>query len=295
MKTKIGGKVFDLVNVLIMLALIAITIIPFWTCIVGSFSDGTDYMRGGVYLWPRIFTTVNYEFLLQDSQVFTAFLVSFIRTLVGTVTGVLFTSLAAYGLMSDKLKFKRFYIVFMLITMYFAGGVIPNYILYQKLHLIDNFLVYIIPMMFSVYNLIIIQSSFKEIPGAIAESARLDGANEYRIFWSLYLPMSKPVIAAISLFVAVGHWNSYFDSMMYTSQIELQTIQYYLYKIITQATQALAVSSRAQQAMPTDRMAVSSTTLQLATMVLVTVPILIVYPFVQKHFVKGIRVGSVKG
>lgn len=291
----IGARIFQIVNVAVMLFLVFVTVFPFWSSIVGSLNEGLDYTRGGVYFWPRKFSLTSYKFLLQDEQIFRAMLVSVLRTVLGTASGLIVTACVSYAMIQKRLRGRSLYAVFMIFTMYFSGGVIPTYLLYQNLGLIDNFLVYILPSLFNVYYMIIIQASFREIPEAVPESARLDGAGEYRIFWSLYLPMSVPVIAAVSLFIAVGHWNSYFDSMMYTSEIELQTIQYYLQRMISQATQSMGVASRAQAAMPAERTTISAQTITLATMVFVTVPILVVYPFVQKYFVKGVMVGSVKG
>lgn len=290
-----GERVFNVMNIAFMVILIICTIIPFWMSIVGSFNEGLDYTRGGVYFWPREFTLTNYKFVLSDKQIFQAFFISVMRTTIGTFASILFTATIAYGMAAKNLKGKNIYGIFMIITMYISGGIIPTYILLKNLGLINNFLVYIIPGLFSVYNMIIIQSAFREIPDAVAESARLDGASEYRILFNLYMPMSKPVIAAVSLFIAVGHWNSYFDSMMYTTSPKLQTIQLYLQQIISKATMASGIAGRAAQAMPTERLTISSVTITLATMILTTVPILCVYPFVQKHFVKGIMVGSIKG
>lgn len=296
MKNKnVAENMFNVFNISLMVILIICTVIPFWMSIVGSFNEGLDYTRGGVYFWPREFTLTNYLFVLSDKQIFQAFFVSIMRTTIGTVASILFTVTIAYGMASKNLKGKNVYAIFMIVTMYISGGIIPTYILFKNLGLIDNFLVYIIPGLFSVYNMIIIQSAFREIPEAVAESARLDGATEYRILFSLFMPMSKPVIAAVSLFIAVGHWNSYFDSMMYTTSPKLQTVQLYLQQIISKATMASGIAGRAAQAMPTERLTISSVTITLATMILTTVPILCVYPFVQKHFVKGIMIGSIKG
>ena len=289
------GRIFHALNVCLLMGLVVVTLLPFWTSIVGSLNDGTDFSRGGVYFWPRKFTMNNYRFVLSDSKIFDSFFISLLRTIIGTFTSVFFTSIVAYGMESKQLKGKGFYAAFMVITMYFSGGIIPGYILIKNLHLIDNFLVYIIPCLFSVYNMILIQSSYREIPEAIRESAKMDGASEYTILLRLFIPMSKPVLAAVSLFTAVGHWNSYFDSMMYTTDASLQTIQYYLQQIITKTSLAIGLAGRAAQAMPAERMTVSSMTITLATMVLTTIPIICVYPIVQRHFVKGIMIGSVKG
>jgi putative aldouronate transport system permease protein len=291
---KVGA--FDIFNVGIMLVLLFLTLAPFWFTLVGSFNEGLDFTRGGVYIWPRKFSILNYRFVLSDSQIVQAFVISVSRTVIGTVTSILFTAVAAYGMSSKALKGKPVYWTLMIITMFFGGGLIPSYVLLNGLGLINNYFVYIIPGLFSVYTLLIFQTNFREIPASIAESARIDGASEYRILFRLVLPMSLPVIATMSLFAAVGHWNSYMDSMLFTSKDSLQTIQYYLQRIISKSTFAQNVATRAAQAVPIEqRSTVSAQTIILAAMVVTTVPILTVYPFAQKYFLKGIMIGAIKG
>lgn len=290
-----ADHVFDTFVTIVMLLVMIATLAPFWFSIVGSFNQGLDYSRGGVYLWPREFTLSNYKSVFVDTSIYQAYFVTVSRTILGTFLSVLFTGITAYAMSRKHLKFKGVYMVIMLITMFFSGGLIPTYLLYRDLHLLDTFWVYIIPTMFSVWNMIVMMSFFRGIPETLIESTKIDGAGEYRIFFQLVIPLSKPVLAAIALFNGVGHWNTYFDSMMYTNSPDLQTIQLFLMKIVTNSDFARSVSGSAASYMPEVAKQISPETLKLAMMIATSLPIIIVYPFLQKYFVKGVLIGSIKG
>jgi putative aldouronate transport system permease protein len=286
-------KIFDIFNIIFMLIVLVLTLYPFWYSFIASFNNGKDFVLGGVYLWPRKFTLLNYITVFRDADIAHAYLITVLRTVIGTATSVLFTALFSYGFSRKSLVGKNIYVVICMIPMYIGGGLIPYYMLIKQMHLYNNFLVYIIPMLFSFYNVLIIQSFFREIPEAIIESAYMDGAGEYRIFWSFIMPLSKPVLATIVLFNGVGHWNSFFDSMMFTSKPNLQTIQLLLMKIIRLREGA---SLMAQVSLSkTDLNQTAPVTIQMATMMVATIPIIILYPFLQKYFVTGMTIGSVKG
>lgn len=287
--------IFDFINYFFMIVMIVIMLYPFWYCVVGSFNEGLDYLRGGVFLWPRKFTTSNYKAVFLDKSILQAFLVTIEKCVVGTITSLLCTSLVAYAITRPNLKFKKVYIPFIMLTMFFSGGLIPYFILINDIGLYDSFWVYIIPGMFSAYNMIIIQSFMRELPNELIESAKIDGASEYRIFFQIILPLSKPVLATIALFTMVGHWNSYFDSMMYTNSLDLQTIQLFLKKVITDPAVAKGLGSAATVAIPTQAVHITPQVVKLATMVITALPIVCVYPFLQKYFVKGVTMGAVKG
>jgi putative aldouronate transport system permease protein len=291
---KPADKIFDFVNILGMLIVIFLTLYPFWFTIVGSLNIGSDYMSGGVNFWPRKFTLENYQVVLRNHQITNAFVITVLRTVIGTFTSVLFTAIFAYGFSRKDLMGKNIYAIIALITMYFGGGLIPSYMLIKNLHLIDNFLVYIIPTLFSFWNVLIMQSFFREIPESMLESAKIDGAGEYKIFFRLVIPLSMPVLATITLFNGVGHWNSYFDSMLYTNEESLQTIQVIIMKVIRNRDAALSAATKAGIA-TADKQKTSAVTLQLATMIVATLPIMILYPFLQKYFVAGMTIGSIKG
>lgn len=286
---------FDAVNEILMVLMMFAMIYPLWYCAVGSFNEGQDYIRGGVYFWPRKFTLANYQALFFDNTIMEAFQITVAKCAVGTVTSLLFTALVAYGLCHPQLRLRYAYTGVILFTMFFGGGLIPYFILIQNLGLYDTFWVYIIPGLFSVWNMIILQTFMRELPQALFESARIDGAREYRIFAQIVLPLSKPVLAAIALFTCVGHWNSYFDSMMYTSAPELQTIQLFLKKVITDPAIANSMGNQAQVAIPEHAYQITPRTVKLATMTITALPIVAIYPFLQKYFVKGVMVGAIKG
>ncbi|MCU6709036.1 carbohydrate ABC transporter permease [Paenibacillus sp. J5C_2022] len=290
-----GSLLFNICNGIIMLGIIVVTLAPFWFTIVGSLNDGIDYMRGGVNLWPREFTFANYKAVFSDDTIYEAYFVTAARAIIGTTVHVLFTALVAYGLSKTHLIGRNVYLIYIMITMFFSGGLIPTYLLYRDIGLLDNFLVYIIPNMFNVWDLIIIMSFMRTIPESILESARMDGAGEYKLFARFILPLSKPVLAAITLFNGVFHWNSYFDSMMFTMSSSLQTVQLFLMKMVTDASFAQGVGSVAAANVPREAMSISPETLKLAMMIAITLPIVVIYPFLQKYFVKGIMIGSVKG
>ena len=286
---------FDYINVIIMVLFIVIMAYPLWYIIIGAFNEGKDYMRGGVYLWPRVWSMDNFEAVFRDNSILGSFAVTIAKCIVGTVTSVLFTCLVSYGLCRPNLKFKKIYIPFIMFTMYFSGGLIPTFLLINNLGLYNSFWVYIIPTLFSVWNMIIIQSFIRELPEALIESAKIDGASEYRIFFQIIIPLSKPVIAAISLFTIIGHWNSYFDSMMYTSDVALQTIQLYLKKVITDPSVSASMGAQAARVVPEAAARITAQSVKLAAMTVTAVPVIAVYPFLQKYFVKGMTIGAVKG
>ena len=284
--------VFDWVN-LICLSLFAIaSIYPLIYVIAGSFNEGSDYINGGIWLFPRVFSFENYQVVLNDMRLWKSFGITIARTVLGTFLSVIYTAVVAYAMSRPNLIGKPIIYRFFIFTMFFGGGLIPYFILIKNLGLYDNFLVYIIPSLFNFYNMIIFMSYFREMSPALEESAKLDGANDFKIFVRIILPLSTPVLATIALFNGVGHWNDYFTGVMYINNASLQPIQTYLYRIVASAS-----ASKAVVAMPAGMTAqqVSSNSVRLATMVVTTFPIMCVYPFLQKYFVKGFMVGSVKG
>lgn len=295
MRTKKGLNHFtvgDLAVTIIMLLICFAALYPVWYTIVLSFNDSSDALRGGIYWWPRKFSLQSYKTVFQDKTILQAFAVTIARTIIGTVTSVFFTAMVGYAFSKRHIMGHGVYMVLGTITMFFGGGLIPFFILIKNIHLYDNFLVYIIPSLFNFYNMIIFMSYFREMSPALEESAKLDGANDFTIFTRIILPLSMPVVATIALFNGVGHWNDYFTGVMYINKAELQPIQTYLYRIVASAS-----ASKAVVAMPAGVTAqqVSSSSVRLATMVVTTFPIVCVYPFLQKYFVKGFMVGSIKG
>ncbi|TAH70000.1 MAG: carbohydrate ABC transporter permease [Anaerolineaceae bacterium] len=298
MRTRIKNKhttvrlIFDIINYIIMIMICFLCLYPVWYVVVNSFNDAKDAMMGGIYWWPRQFSLENYIAVFSDSRVVQAFKITFGKTLIGTVTNVFFTAIVAYPLSKQNLIGRKYYMAFGMVTMFFNGGMIPTFILYKNLNLLNNFLVYIIPTAFNFFNLLIFINFFKEIPLSLEESAKLDGANDLSIFFRIILPLCKPVLATITLFVGVAQWNDYFGGLMYiTTRTDLEPIQTYLYRMVTQvgsSQMAGSISTSIKAASTT------STSIKLATMVITTLPICCVYPFLQKYFVKGMLIGAVK-
>lgn len=287
-----GDKVFDFFNVMLMLAVCFIALYPIWYTLIYSFNDGKDAMMGGIYWWPRVLTFDNFKAVFNNEGIFKAFGITIARTVLGTGTNVLFTAMVAYALSKKKLVGRKLYLTMGIITMFFSGGLIPIFLNIKGLGLLDNFLVYIFPAMFNFYNLIIFQSFFRELPAGLEESACIDGANDLQIFVKIILPLSAPVLATIALFVGVWHWNDYFTGVIYINNPDLQPIQTFLYRIIAESgsNQMLANAPGG-----VSKTTITSASIKLATMIVTTVPIVCVYPFLQKHFVKGMLLGSMKG
>lgn len=284
-----GEKAFSLINTIFMIFICFVCIYPIWYVLVNSFNDAKDAMTGGIYWWPRVFSTGSYERVFAESGLLQSFKITVLKTIIGTVVSVLFTAIVGYALSKKYLVGRGFYMAIGTITMFFGGGLIPTFILYKSIGLYDNFLVFIIPAMFSFYNMLIMISFFRELPPSLEESARIDGAGDFTVFFKIVLPLSKPVLATIALFNGVYQWNDYFAGVMYTQTKALEPIQTYLYRIIATAQSSQMASAAVNVATTT-----TSTSIKLATMVITTVPIMCVYPFLQKYFVKGMMIGAVK-
>lgn len=277
---------------IIMVFVFITTVYPFWYALVLSFSDGTDALRGGIYFWPRKWSLDNYNAVFGISYVYTAFLVTVLRTVLGTVSAVMFTGLFAFACSHKRLMFRKFYITAMIIVMYFSGGLVPYYMLLRNLGLMNSFWVYIIPNLFSAFNAILMINFFSEIPESLEEAARIDGANDLTIFFRIIIPVSMPLFATMALYSGVWHWNAWTDAAFFITDKNLKTLGYVLISLINQTESAAqSVFGKLNQAEVT----YTSLTLRPAAMVVCVVPIVMVYPFLQKHFVKGIMLGSVKG
>jgi binding-protein-dependent transport system inner membrane component len=276
---------FDYINMIFLTLFGVVTIYPFYYVVIGAFSNGQTYMSGGVFFAVRGFTLDNFKAIIGDSTLWTAFRNSALRTAAGVASGLLFTSLVAYAMGSPHLRCKALYQNLYIFTMFFSGGTIPFYLLIRVLGLYNSFWVYIVPALFSVYNMIVISNFFRGIPDGLREAAEIEGAGEITIWWTIYMPLSKAVLATVGLWLAVNHWNSYMGTMLYTdADSSTITLQYYLKQIINSAA---SISG--------DYETVTTKTVAYAAIVIATIPILCVYPTVQKHFTKGVLVGSLKG
>lgn len=293
-----GERCFRTVNTVFLFCLCLITIYPLYYIIVYSFNEGVDSLKGGLYLWPRIFTAFNYEYVLGNGSLQKAYLITIGRTVLGTLLGLIVTGITAYGFSFKDLPYRKKLMLVVLIPMLFNGGLIPYYIQLSNLKLVDTFWVYVIPGMFNIWNMFVMMKFFSEIPVSLREAAVMDGAGEVRILLKVILPLSKPVLAAIGLFVAVYHWNDWYSGAFYVSSSGLLPVQTYLQRLFEAdnlgliTTNSAIVAEAAARESQTSQMTVTS--VKMAAVVIGTLPILCVYPFVQKHFVKGMLIGSVK-
>ncbi len=299
-QTLIGNIIFDAIIFLTLAFVVIVTVYPFWNTIAISLNDGLDSLTGGITFFPRIFTWQNYKALFVTNAIFQAGIISVSRTIIQTVLSVFCTAMLAYALSRKEFVIRKPLTTILVISMYVSAGLIPGYMLIKKLGLLNKYAVYIIPNLVDIFNFILIRTYINGLPDSFVESARIDGANEFKIFMRIIMPLIVPSIAMVSLFVAVNAWNSWFDTYLYTSpKVKLHSLQYVLMSYL-QASQnqsnsaadansmAVAASSGAASSMVTPVSIRSSIT------VIATLPILIVYPFVQKYFVVGMTIGGVK-
>ena len=286
--------VADIIILFLMFFIIIVTLYPFLNIAAKSFNDPIDTVKGGITIFPRVTTLSNYTGLFEaGSNLPEAFRMSVLRTLIGTISGVLCSAMFAFTLSRADFMFRRIFTILLVITMYVGGGMIPEYILIRNLGLINNFWVYIIPALINVFNIVVIRAYIDTIPLSLQESAKIDGANDISIFFKIILPLCKPVLATVALFVAVGQWNSWFDTYLYArGSRALSTLQFELMKILDSAQ---SISSQVDIYSEGLRSAKRNPeALKMAITVVATVPILLVYPFLQRYFVSGITLGAVK-
>jgi len=269
------------------------TLYPFLNILAVSLNDKIDTIRGGIYLWPRVWSMQNYTEIFANPNLLGAFLMSVLRTVVGTVLGILCTALFAYALSAKEFMYRKLFNGMLVVTLYVNGGLIPTYLLIKNLELMNTFWVYILPLLISGFYVIIMRSYFESLPDGLIESAKIDGAGHFQTLFRIVIPVSLPVLATITLFVAVLHWNSWFDNYLYASREQsLSLLQYELMKILLSAMN----QSATQQAHISENTVniVNPQSVRAAMTIIVTVPILLVYPFLQRYFVKGMTVGAMK-
>ncbi len=310
MKLKLGNKrylsvrslaedaAFNAAKAAILVAMVLITLYPFWNTVVVSFNHATDTIRGGVYLWPRAWTLANYKAVWVTANIPSALFISVSRSFVATVLNLFLTTMLAYALARREFVLRKPLTLIVVLSMYVNAGLFPNYFLIRGLHLNNSFWVYIIPNLIGAFNFIVIRTFIRTIPESIFESARIDGTSEYGIFLRFALPLSKPVLATVALFVAVGAWNAWFDTVLYnSSKPELFTLQYQLMALLQASlNQSKSAADVGASGMAANLGAsiVSPLSIRSAITIVAAVPILLVYPFLQKYFVVGLNVGSIK-
>jgi putative aldouronate transport system permease protein len=295
---KIRFSVFNLLNYIV-LSLIGFSMVyPFIYILVYSLNDGKDSMLGALYFWPRDFTIDNYVQVFDNPRIWQAYKITLARTLLGTFLHVTLCTMMAYALAKKSLPGRTFFTFYIFLPTIFSAGFIPYFITLQKLHLINTFWVYVIPMLFNFMHIVIIRTFLQGIPEELEESARIDGYGDFQIFLKIILPLSGPVLATIALFIGVAHWNDWFTGAYYVSNKNLIPVQTLLQQLLTEAEALSSSMTRSQQqGGQTISTTVGATpeSLRMALLVIAVFPILCIYPFLQRYFVKGVMIGSVKG
>lgn len=286
-----GSRAFDVFNVIFMLLFLLVTLYPFWYVVIVSLSDGKAVLSGQVSLWPVNITLDTYRVVLRDSSIITGFKNTVIYTTLGTFINLVCTSLCAYPLSRPDLLGKKQVMGMIVFTMFFSGGMIPAYLVMNQMKLIDTIWAMVLPGAISTYNMIVMRTFFMGIPESLHESACLDGANDWQVLVRIVLPLSMPIMATMLLFYAVGHWNSYMNALLYLNSKSLFPLQSILRNMVVDGQ----LSEAQTQVGGGSSFTVIETTMKYATIVVSTLPILLIYPFVQKYFVKGVMIGSIKG
>lgn len=292
LRRSFGSRVFDTVNVILLALFAFLLLYPFYNQLVLSFNEGVDAQRGGVYFWPRRPTLESYEWLFRNSKLLRGAFVSVLRVVVGTTTCLFGSALLGYVTTIRYFSGRRFMRILFVVTMYFGGGMIPTYLLIMRLGLLNTFTVYWLPSALSGYYMLLFSSYLNQLPDSLFEAARVDGATELRIFFQIVVPVSVPVLAAISIYLVVGQWNAWFDNMLYNTNGNWDTLQMYLRRMLLEAEVALKIQA---EAIAYHRaMTMTPQTIKAATTMIVTLPILLAYPFFQRYFIGGITLGAVK-
>ncbi len=287
-KPSIGEKVFNVFNILFMALMIFVCLYPFWYCITCSLSKDIVGNTASLMLWPKGFSIDAYKKVLVDPLILSSYKVTIFVVVVGTVLNLIFTTIAAFLLTRRNFAIRNFLTWMMLITMYFSGGMIPTYLVYtQVLGLRNSLLALILPGLISVYNMIVMRTNFQGIPAGLEESVKVDGGNDMHVLWHIFIPLSKAVMAVMVLFYGVAHWNSWFNALLYITDRDKIPLQLALRALLLEDANTSTEAA-------TDAMAMAEN-LKFATILVATVPILLVYPFIQKYFVKGVMIGAIKG
>ena len=277
-----------------LLFIFIITFFPFWQIFVLSVNDAGDSLRGGLLLMPRELNLSSYKAVFQNEEILSSLGVTVARTIIGVPLTVFCVAMLAYVLSKKELVHRSAITFFFVFTMYFSGGLIPTYMVIKALGLIDNFLVFIFPGLINIYWMILVRTYIEGLPAELFEAAASEGAGEFTIFLKVVLPLSMPVLATILLFSAISHWNAWYDSYIYTYKPQLKTLQAVLVKILNQYQTGAMVSQAQQMANEAKKMPVSSESIRMTVTMVATIPIILVYPFLQKYFIKGMLLGAVK-
>lgn len=290
-KRSVGDRIFVVCNIIFMFLFVLITIYPILNTLAISFNDGIDAVKGGIHIFPRKFSTNNYRTVFGMKNLTTGLFISVARTVLGTLLGVIASAILAFLVSRKRFLLKKPLTVFWVVTMYVNGGMIPVLLLYKTLHLTSTFWVYVIPGMVGAFNMLVMRTFMEGIPDSLEEAAQIDGAGYATIFIKILSPLCKPMYATVALFIAVGQWNSWFDTMLYNRMSsQYTTLQYELMKLLS------SVTSQSSKADPNSTEGANLTPVAVrsaATMVTMA-PIVCLYPFLQRYFVAGLTIGGVK-
>jgi len=287
-------RLWQTIVYIFLLLIFIVTFFPFWNILVLSLNDASDTLRGGVSLWPRAFSLDSYRAVFANEAILPAAGVSVLRTVIGVPLTAIVISLLAYGLSKRTLPGRKPITLFFILTMYFSGGLIPSYMVIRSLGLIDTFQVFIFPGLVNVFWMILVRTYMESLPVEMEESAKLDGANDLVIFARIIIPLCVPVITTIVLFSAIYHWNAWYDSYIYTNKQSLTTLSAELVRILNQYQTGGMLTAAQQLAQDSKRVPVSSESIRMAVTMVTTIPIIMIYPFLQKYFIKGMMVGAIK-
>lgn len=293
-KIKSGSMAFDIFNVLLMCVFLAVILLPMLHILFVSFSDPKEIVKGGLFLWPKGFNLNGYKAVFQDPSIITSYGNTILYSVCGTLVTLFFTALTAYPLSISNFVLKKPVTIFLTFTMFFGGGMVPTYILMKNLHLINNRLVMILPFCVGAYNVILFRTFFQGIPTSLREAALIDGAGEFCILIKIVLPLSKAILATIGLFTMVGKWNDWYSAMIYLSDEKKMPVQMVLRRLLFNSQMLGTNPDPVTQALLREQ-AVAPENIKYAAIIITMLPIMCVYPFLQKYFAKGVLVGTVKG
>lgn len=290
-KRRTAERIGHVVIILILTLFAFACIYPFWHVLMYSISDSRKAMTGGLFLVPRKPTLLSYSMIFKTRQIYVAYSNTILRTLLGTGLSVLLTALTAFPLSLKRMRGRQFFSMMIFFTMLFNGGLIPTFLVVQDLGLLDTFLALILPNAMSAYNMFILRNYFQQLPVSLEESAYMDGANPFIVLFRIILPISAPSLAAIAMFYGIANWNSYLDCLLYTSSDSLQVLQIYLRNLLASAGAMDSIAGVAGS----DANSLTEETVKMTTIAVSVLPILVVYPFLQRYYTKGITVGAIKG
>ena len=291
-RVTVGG----VINGFLLVLIAAVMLFPYLNVMATAFNDGADAALGGITIYPRVFTLENFKVILKDSKVIRATMISGCSVVVGTLFGLFVQFTAAYAFSKKSFPGKKLITVYLMIPMYISGGLIPSFILYSTLKMLNTFWMYVLPGMFNFYNMIMMRTYIKTIPDSLQEAAKIDGASEFTILWRIILPLSAPILATVSLWLAVGYWNDWTTPLYYIRSTRLQNLQYLLMRVLKESEMMTRMLADAIVSGNLNNLKVTVTpeAVKAAQVVITTIPIILIYPFLQKYFIKGVMIGAIK-